>query len=76
MSRPAWMGYARCVEVDPELHFPDKGHSTAPAKRVCMACEVRAECLAYALEHGERHGVWGGLSYPQRRRHPEWQEAA
>jgi WhiB family redox-sensing transcriptional regulator len=62
------MSYARCVEVDPELHFPDKGHSTAPAKRVCMACEVRTECLEYALEHEEVHGVWGGLSYPQRRR--------
>ena len=67
MSRPDWMGYARCTEVDPDLHFPDKGHSTAQPKRICMACEVRVECLAYAIEHNEEHGVWGGLSYKQRR---------
>jgi WhiB family redox-sensing transcriptional regulator len=71
-----WRDRGRCAEVDPDTWFPDKGHSTAEAKRICFACEVRVECLAYALEHGERHGVWGGLSYPQRRRHPQWQEAA
>ena len=71
-----WRDQGRCAEVDSDLFFPDKGHSTAPAKRVCMACEVRVQCLEYALANGERHGVWGGLSYPQRRRHPQWQEAA
>ena len=71
-----WQDRARCAEVDPDLHFPDKGGSSAPAKRVCFACEVRGECLAYALEHGEQHGIWGGLSYDQRRRHPQWREAA
>jgi WhiB family redox-sensing transcriptional regulator len=31
-------------------------------------CPVRAECLAYALEHDERFGIWGGLSERERRR--------
>ena len=71
-----WRDRGLCAEVDPELFFPDKGESTVPAKRVCFACEVRAQCLEYALATSQRFGVWGGLSYPQRRRHPQWQEAA
>jgi WhiB family transcriptional regulator, redox-sensing transcriptional regulator len=31
-------------------------------------CEVRAECLEYALENDERFGIWGGLSERERRR--------
>ena len=36
------------------------------AKQVCMLCEVRVECLAYAEENGETLGVWGGLSPKER----------
>ena len=71
-----WRDLALCAETDPEAFFPEKGGSTRAAKRVCFACEVRAACLDDALARGERHGVWGGLSYKQRRRHPQWQEAA
>jgi WhiB family redox-sensing transcriptional regulator len=38
------------------------------AKRICSGCEVRAECLEYALAHDERFGIWGGLSERERRR--------
>jgi len=31
-------------------------------------CDVRAECLEYALAHDERFGIWGGLSERERRR--------
>ena len=30
-------------------------------------CEVREQCLAWALEAGQDHGVWGGLSEDERR---------
>ncbi len=63
----SWRDLALCAEVDPELFFPEKGESSRPAKRVCAGCEVRAECLQYALDHGERFGVWGGLSERERR---------
>ena len=33
-----------------------------------VSCEVRAECLEYALAHDERFGIWGGLSERERRR--------
>jgi WhiB family redox-sensing transcriptional regulator len=65
---PAWTESAVCQSVDPELFFPQKGGSVRAAKRVCAVCPVRADCLADALAHGERFGVWGGLSDRERLR--------
>lgn len=63
-----WMDQANCAGVDPELFFPDRGASTREAKAVCQACVVRVECLDYALDHSEKHGIWGGRSERERRR--------
>lgn len=63
-----WQARAHCARTDPEAFFPEKGGSTRQAKRICSGCDVRAECLEYALAHDERFGVWGGLSEWQRRR--------
>jgi len=59
---------AICAQTDPEPFFPDKGGSTKEAKRVCLSCEVRGECLNYALTNGERFGIWGGQSERERRK--------
>jgi WhiB family redox-sensing transcriptional regulator len=64
----SWQDRALCAQTDPEAFFPEKGGSTREAKKVCRGCEVRAECLEYALEHDERFGIWGGLSERERRR--------
>jgi WhiB family transcriptional regulator, redox-sensing transcriptional regulator len=64
----AWRLDALCAETDPEAFFPDKGGSTREAKRVCVGCAVRSECLEYALANEERFGIWGGLSERERRR--------
>ena len=48
-----WQEQANCLGVDPDLFFPERGASTKEAKAVCRGCEVRAECLEYALTHGE-----------------------
>ena len=64
----AWQERALCAQTDPEAFFPEKGGSTREAKRVCASCEVRAECLEYALAHDERFGIWGGLSERERRK--------
>ena len=64
----AWQEQALCAQTDPEAFFPEKGGSTREAKRICSGCEVRAECLEYALAHDERFGIWGGLSERERRR--------
>ena len=63
-----WQERALCAQTDPEAFFPEKGGSTREAKRVCLACEVRVECLEYALANDERFGIWGGLSERERRR--------
>ena len=63
-----WTERALCAQTDPEAFFPEKGGSTREAKKVCLACDVRAECLEYALAHDERFGIWGGLSERERRR--------
>lgn len=63
-----WQERALCAQTDPEAFFPEKGGSTREAKRVCLTCEVRAECLEYALGHDERFGIWGGLSERERRK--------
>lgn len=63
-----WQERALCAQTDPEAFFPEKGGSTREAKKVCTGCEVRAECLEYALAHDERFGIWGGLSERERRK--------
>jgi WhiB family redox-sensing transcriptional regulator len=63
-----WQERALCAETDPEAFFPEKGGSTREAKKICTGCEVRAECLEYALGNDERFGIWGGLSERERRR--------
>ncbi|MGH2768237.1 MAG: WhiB family transcriptional regulator [Actinomycetota bacterium] len=59
---------ARCLEVDPEIFFPERGGSSRAARAVCSQCEVRAECLLYALRNHEQFGIWGGTSERERRK--------
>jgi WhiB family redox-sensing transcriptional regulator len=68
VEEPDWQERALCAQTDPEAFFPEKGGSTREAKRICAGCEVRAECLEYALANDERFGIWGGLSERERRR--------
>ena len=68
VEAPSWQEFALCAQTDPEAFFPEKGGSTREAKRICQGCEVRAECLEYALAHDERFGIWGGLSERERRK--------
>lgn len=66
-----WMDQAACKDSDPDLfftegntarHYRDQRH----ARLICAVCPVSAECLAAALEHDERFGIWGGLSAADR----------
>ncbi|XBH21966.1 WhiB family transcriptional regulator [Jonesiaceae bacterium BS-20] len=67
-SAMSWQERALCAQTDPEAFFPEKGGSTREAKKVCVACEVRTQCLEYALAKDERFGIWGGLSERERRK--------
>ncbi|CAN5332203.1 N/A [soil metagenome] len=63
-----WASQAKCLDAEPDTFFPEKGGSTREAKRICALCEVRNECLEYALANEERFGIWGGLSERERRK--------
>ncbi|MER7046737.1 WhiB family transcriptional regulator [Streptomyces jumonjinensis] len=63
-----WKQSALCARIDPDAWYPDGGTVPGWVRETCARCLVRAECLAYALERRERHGVWGGLSGAERRR--------
>ena len=39
---------------------------------MCVSCDVRSECLDFALGNDERFGIWGGLSERERRRLKKW----
>jgi len=67
-SALAWQADSLCSQTDPEAFFPEKGGSTRDAKKICSSCEVRAQCLEYALQNDERFGIWGGLSERERRK--------
>ncbi len=70
-----WRNQAACRNMDPDVFFSPDAFETkqerddreAAAKAVCATCPVRERCLEYALEAGERYGIWGGLTELERR---------
>lgn len=67
-----WRNDAACRDQDPDLFFPIG--STGPAveqadeaKKVCMTCDVREQCLEFALASNQDAGIWGGLTEDERR---------
>jgi len=71
-----WRMRAACKGMDPEHFFSsdddaankhERAEREASAKAVCMKCEVRRDCLSYAIAAGERYGVWGGMNAQERR---------
>jgi WhiB family transcriptional regulator, redox-sensing transcriptional regulator len=68
-----WRELAACRDSDPDLFFPVG--TTGPAvdqielaAAICASCNVREECLQYALETNQEAGVWGGFAEDDRRR--------
>ena len=68
VEEKSWQDYANCLGVVPDLFFPERGASTREAKEVCRGCVVREDCLEFALQNGEKFGIWGGMSERERRR--------
>jgi WhiB family transcriptional regulator, redox-sensing transcriptional regulator len=63
-----WSAQAACRDADTNLFFPGSGGSDLAAKKICMSCAVRAQCLDTALRTPFTFGIWGGTSERQRRR--------
>jgi len=66
-----WRDKAACIEAESALFFPNtKDHyeHEYEAFMVCNRCEVRQECLRYAVEHHETIGIYGGMTPKQRQK--------
>ena len=66
-----WRELGACTTADPDLFYPVAtgvvaARQTAEACRICAACRVRRECLDFAMENREAHGIWGGTTLEQR----------
>jgi WhiB family redox-sensing transcriptional regulator len=64
---PAWRTRGACQAVDPETFFPAASEPADAAVALCRTCDVQGPCLAWALEVGDCHGVWGGTTPRERR---------
>jgi len=75
----SWRIEAACKDSPTELWFsPGDGddprnddysvQTTWVARSICSTCPVQHECLEDALEHGEPHGIRGGLDPKERRK--------
>jgi len=64
----AWMVQGLCYGASSVDFFPSTGAGVEAARRVCMQCPVREQCLDYALNNQIDHGVWGGASERERHR--------
>jgi hypothetical protein len=56
-----------CQSVDPETFFPAPSEPADAAIALCRTCDVQGACLAWALEVGDCHGVWGATTPRERR---------
>lgn len=67
-----WRAAGACRSADPDLFFPIAtafAVTTAQvmkAQRICAGCGVRQQCLDFAMQNGEVHGVWGGTTPEER----------
>jgi WhiB family transcriptional regulator, redox-sensing transcriptional regulator len=70
-----WQSRAACRGPQAVAFFPpnhaerkeERLAREAHAKAICAACDVQRDCLEYALQIREVHGIWGGLTEIERR---------
>lgn len=57
-----WFSQAACRGLSSDIFYVETGKPTDEAQAICERCPVQEQCLDYALEHNEQHGVWGGFT--------------
>jgi WhiB family redox-sensing transcriptional regulator len=57
---PAWETLASCRDLATAAFFTDDLDEIAEAKRICLSCPVRTDCLDAAVTRREQYGIWGG----------------
>jgi WhiB family redox-sensing transcriptional regulator len=68
-----WRESGACVTADPDLFFPVATGAAGlqhaeDARRICAGCLVRRQCLQFAMDIGETHGIWGATTPEERER--------
>ena len=64
LSPRVWLtGRPACVGLGVELFF---GGPPKKALKVCRECPVRLECLQWALDNEDEHGIQGGVTQVDR----------
>lgn len=64
-----WVQAAECRGTGAVIEWlPDSIKEQRALTQICRTCPVRKQCLLYALETKQCHGVWGGLTERQLRR--------
>jgi WhiB family transcriptional regulator, redox-sensing transcriptional regulator len=63
-----WRTRAACRGMPVSMFYNPNPWIQRTAHTVCRGCPVQDPCLAYALSTNERHGIWSGTSYKDRRR--------
>jgi len=70
---PAWTERAACQGYDTDLWFMEgREGSYREARAICATCEVKSDCLQWALETKTNHGLFGGLTPIERKRLRGW----
>jgi WhiB family redox-sensing transcriptional regulator len=67
-----WQDHAKCRQREykhmAKFFFSEEPREKHDAKNLCFSCDVRKECLKFALEHKELWGIWGGRDEDEIRR--------
>lgn len=71
-----WRREAACIGVDPRTFFSEGRYAveqSQAARGICATCPVQPLCAEFAIQVGEKNGVWGGMTQKelrQRRQRP------
>lgn len=74
LNHEPWMSFGACADIDPQYNvfFPDDQDSRKnkaqerKAKSICSTCPVAWECFDFSIRNREIHGIWGGMTFPER----------
>lgn len=67
IHRPSWQQYGACRGERIGTFVPSLGGSFSRARELCSECDVRAQCLDFAMADDELVGMWGGTTERERR---------
>jgi WhiB family redox-sensing transcriptional regulator len=64
-----WRAASACLKADfPISSAGPAQQQIARAKVICAGCQVRRQCLEFALAQDQVYGIWGGTTSEDRQR--------